>query len=93
MPEHLAWSLKEGLEKPLSRMGQRQLLPRGATRKDLAGSRPTPDLLLFCILVLQLPAKLQIYFCLPTEERMLQKDLEEDPFAVEVPFAEGDGID
>ena len=62
-------------------------------RKGLGGSRPTPDLLLLHTHVLLLPSKLQIYFCFPAEERSLQKDLEEDPFAVEAPFVEEDDAD
>ena len=62
-------------------------------RKNLGGSPPTPNHLLLHILELRLPAKLQICFCFPAEERMLQKDLEEDPFAVEVPFVKGDDVD
>ena len=68
-------------------MGPRQLLLGGW--KDLGGSHLAPDLLLLHPLVLQLPAKIQIYFFFPTEERLLQKNLEEDPLAVDVPFTGG----
>ena len=63
-------------------MGPRQLLLGGW--KDLGGSRPAPDMFLLHTLELQLPTKLQICFCFPTEERMLREEgegLEEDPFA------------
>ena len=60
------------------------------------GAFPAPDFQLLQTHALRLPAELQICFCFLAEERMLREEgegLEEDPFSIEFPFAEGYGVD